>query len=154
MGLELTAACSPGFRSVLLTCSANSAMLMLILSGVLPNAWHSCHEFAVLRWSLGCQNCRLDNCLQFPYNLCPWICVGRDQSILHLLSYLGLLCLSLHFLSHTLDLSLQSNILCICLRIWIHHSHHFWWWRWRWVIWRSLIIGGRVGCLVHRNWTP
>jgi hypothetical protein len=66
----------------------------------------SCHQVVVLRGGLGQWHCRLYNRLQLAYDFCPWICVGRDHPVLHLLRYLLLLSLSLHFLSDALNLCL------------------------------------------------
>ena len=112
--------------------------MVLIGHGLLKSR----HELVMLRWGLRCQYGWLDNCLQFSYDLCPWVGICSDDSILHFLGYLLLLGLSLHLLPNALDLSLQSNILGISLGIWIHHGHHFGRRRRWWVIGRSL---GGVG---------
>ena len=95
-----------------------------------------CHQFVVLRWGLGGQNGRLDNCLQLPDDLGPRVCICRNNSILNLLGYLCLLGLPLHLLSHSLDLGLQGNILRIGLRVRIYHGAEFCRWRW-WIVGRA-----------------
>ena len=103
--------------------------MVLIGHGLLKSR----HELSVLRWCLWYWNCGLYNGLKLPDYFGPRISIGRDQSILHFLGNLRLLSLSLHLFSDPLDLSLQGNILSICLCLGIYHGPKLCW-RWWWSI--------------------